>query len=145
MSFGKFLVRTVIVFVATFVLGFVGHGLWLSRDYRSLGPMMRSDAEAQTHLPWMLLAFFIYSAAMVWMYSQGHTGKPWLGQGLRFGGAVWAIASVPMYLINYAVEPWPGLIVTKQLCWDFIAVMLLGLLIAALSRKDAVRAVNAAA
>jgi hypothetical protein len=32
MSFGKFLVRTVIVFVATFLLGFLGHGLWLSRD-----------------------------------------------------------------------------------------------------------------
>lgn len=145
MSFGKFLVRTVIVFLATFLLGFLGHGLWLSRDYHSLGPMMRSDAAQQTHFLWMLLGFFIYSAAIVWMYSQGNTGKPWLGQGIRFGVAVWAIASVPMYLINYAVAPWPGKLVAKQLGWDFIAVVVLGLLIAALCRKDAARAVPAAA
>lgn len=137
MTFGKFLLRTIAVFVATFLLGFLGHGTLLHRDYLSLGAMMRTEAEGQAHFPWMLLGFFIYSAAIVWMYSQGNSGKPWLGQGFRFGVGVWAIASVPMYLINYAVAPWPGMIIVKQVAWDFIAVVLLGLVIAALSKNDA--------
>jgi hypothetical protein len=37
MTFGKFLLRTIAVFVATFLLGFLGHGTLLHRDYLSLG------------------------------------------------------------------------------------------------------------
>src|SRR5262245_12683181 len=105
MSFGKFLLRTVIVFLVGNVMAFLGHGLWLHSDYLSLGPMMRPEAAQQAHYPWMLLAFLIYSVALVWMYSQGNSGRTWLGQGFRFGVAVWAIASVPMYLVNFAVAP----------------------------------------
>jgi hypothetical protein len=144
MTLGKFLVRTIAVFVATFLLGFLGHGTLLHHDYLSLGAMMRTEADGQAHFPWMLLGFFIYSAAIVWMYSQGNSGKPWLGQGFRFGAGVWAIASVPMYLINYAVAPWPGKIIVKQVAWDFVAVALLGILIAALSKNDAVAQPRAA-
>jgi len=85
MTLGKFLTRTVIVFVAGSVLGFLGHGLWLHRDYLSLGPMMRPEVAQQAHFPWVLLGFFIYSLAIVWMYAQGISSKPWVGQGFRFG------------------------------------------------------------
>jgi hypothetical protein len=145
MALGKFLIRTVIVFVAGCVLGFLGHGLWLHGDYLSLGPMMRPEAAQQAHFQWVLLGFFIYSVAIVWMYAQGNSSKPWLGQGFRFGVGIWAIGSVPMYLVNYAVAPWPGMIIVKQIAWDFIALVVLGIIIAALSRNDAVRAVPAAA
>jgi hypothetical protein len=138
MTSGKFVLRTIIVFVAANLLGFLGHGLWLHPDYLSLGAMMRPEAAQQTHYPWMLVGFLTYSAAIVWMYSQGKSARPWLGQGVRFGVAVWGIASVPVYLVNYVVAPWPGMIIVKQIAWDFVAVVLLGIIIAALARKDAV-------
>lgn len=144
MIFGRFLLRSVIVFVVGTVMGFLGHGLWLHRDYMTLGPMMRTEAAQQAYFPWLLLGFAIYSVALVWMYAQGNSGRPWLGQGIRFGVAVWAIASVPMYLVNYSVAPWPGIIVVKQICWDFIALVTLGVVVAALSRKDATRAAGGA-
>ena len=35
-------------------------------------------------------------------------GKPPVSQGLRFGLAIAALMTVPIYLIYYAVQPWPG-------------------------------------
>ncbi len=34
--------------------------------------------------------------------------KPFLGQGLRFGIAIAILMTIPVYLIYYAVQPWPG-------------------------------------
>ena len=53
-----------------------------------------------------------------------------LGQGLRFGAAVAAIATLPGYLIYYAVQPLPASLVGKQLLYGTIATLLLGLLLA---------------
>lgn len=136
MLLGRFLLRTIVVAIAMFALGFVGHQLLLARDYAAIEPIMRSKADMQAHMPFALINCLVFSAAFVWIYSQGRTAKPWLGQGLRFGVAVWAIASVPLYLTNYVIEPWPGMFVAKVLAWEFIAAMVLGIIVAALARND---------
>ena len=136
MSFGKFLLRTIVVAVAMFALGYVGHQLILGPAYSSIIPIMRSQADMQAHMPFALISSLCFSAAFVWIYAQGQSTRPWLGQGLRFGVAIWAISSVPLYLTNYTIEPWPGMFVTKILVWEFIAMMTLGFVIAALSRSD---------
>ncbi len=137
MSIGKWILRAIVVFISANVMGFLGHGLWLHRYYETLGPMIRSEAEQQTHYPWLLLAFLFYSFALVWIYAQGNSGKAWLGQGIRFGIAVWALASAPTYLINYSVAPWPGEIIARQIAWDLAASVVNGVVIAALSKNDA--------
>jgi hypothetical protein len=136
MSFGKFLLRTIVVAVAMFALGYVGHQLILGPAYSSIIPIMRSQADMQAHMPFALISSLCFSAAFVWIYAQGQSTRPWLGQGLRFGVAIWAISSVPLYLTNYTIEPWPGMFITKILVWEFIAMMTLGFVIAALSRSD---------
>jgi hypothetical protein len=55
---------------------------------------------------------------------------------VRFGIAVWAISGVPLYLTNYTIEPWPGMFVTKILAWEFVAMVSLGIVIAALAKAD---------
>ena len=134
MIIGKFLLHTIVVAVAMFALGYVGHQLILGPAYSSIIPIMRSQADMQAHMPFALISCLCFSAAFVWIYSQGQSAKPWLGQGLRFGIAIWAISAVPLYLTNYTIEPWPGMFVTKILGWEFIAMMTLGIVIAALSR-----------
>jgi len=62
-----------------------------------------------------LISCFCYSGALVRIYSQGKSSKPWLGQGMRLGVAVWAIATVLLYLTNYVIEPWPGVFFAKIL------------------------------
>jgi hypothetical protein len=134
----KFLIRTLVVAVAMFAFGFVGHQLLLGRDYVSIEPIMRSKRDMQAHMPFALISCFCFSGALVWMYSQARNSKPWLGQGMRFGVAVWAIVSIPLYLTNYVIEPWPGAFVAKILGWELVAMSVLGILTARLAKSDPV-------
>ena len=137
MRLARLVVRTIVVAIVMFALGFIGHQLLLGHDYVSIVPIMRNTPDMQTHMPFALLSSLCFAAAFVWIYSQGRSSdKPWFGQGLRFGVAVWALASAPLYLTNYLIEPRPGLFVAKVLGWEIIAAMLLGLLVAALSKND---------
>jgi hypothetical protein len=90
----------------------------------------------QAHMPFALLFSLTFAAALVWIYSQGRSNRSWLGQGIRYGVAIWAISQVPLYLTNYVIEPWPGMFVTKILAWELIASVVLGVVIAALSKSD---------
>jgi hypothetical protein len=144
MTVGKFLLRTIVIAIAWFALGYVGHQLLLGRDYVAIEPIMRSKADMQAHMLFAPLSALLYSAAMVWIYAQGRSAKPWLGQGVRFGLAVWAIASVPQYIANYTIEPWPGAFVAKLLAWELVAAILLGILVAGLSKNDGAVNSNAA-
>lgn len=136
MTLAKFLLRTVVTAVVTFALGYVGHQLLLGRDYVAIEPIMRSKTDMMAHMPFALINCLVFSAAFVWIYAQGRSAKPWLGQGLRFGIAVWALASVPLYITNYVIEPWPGMFVAKIVVWELVAAILLGILIAALAKGD---------
>lgn len=136
MTAGRFLLRTVAVAIAMFILGFIGHQLLLGRDYGAIEPIMRNKTDMQAHMPFAVISCLAFSGAFVWMYSQGRSDRPWLGQGIRFGLAIWAVASVPLYLTNYTIEPWPGIFVVKILVWELLAAMILGILTAALAKGD---------
>ena len=138
MTTTKFLLRILIVAVAMFALGFVGHQVLLGRDYASIEPIMRNKEDMQAHMPFALISCLCFSGALVWIYSQTRNSNPWLGEGVRFGVAVWAIATVPLYLTNYVIEPWPGVFVAKILAWEFVAVLILGILTARLAKNDSV-------
>jgi hypothetical protein len=136
MSAGRFLVRTIAVASAMFALGFVGHQLLLGRDYASIEPIMRDRADMQAHMPFALVNCLIFSSAFVWIYSHLRSAGAWLGQGIRFGLAIWAVAYVLLYLTNYVIEPWPGSFVAKILAWELLAAVVLGVLMAALAKND---------
>jgi len=125
----------VAVFIAAILLGTLVHGVLLDADYKSVSQLNRLPAEQQARLSFLLLAYFCYAAAFVWIYAKGVEAKPWLGQGIRFGILVWLLSSVPAYLIRYMAEPWPGSLVAKQIGFDFVSVTLLGVIVAAIYRK----------
>ena len=81
MTLGTFLLRTIVMAIAWFVLGYVGHQLLLGRDYVAIEPIMRTKADMQAHLMFAPLSGLILAAAIVWIYAQGRSAKPWLGQG----------------------------------------------------------------
>ena len=131
----KFLVSWIVVFIAWMVGSFVVHGTLLHDDYAKLSKLFRTEADAQQHFPLMLLAHVILSGAFVWIYSRGVESAPWLAQGIRFGLAVALLTAVPMYMIYYVVQPMPGSIVIKQIVFDGILIVLLGVLVAFLYRN----------
>lgn len=135
MNWKKYAIAVVVVFVVTLTAGFTIHATLLAADYKNLGPVMRSEEDSAAYFPFMLLGQFLFSVAIVWIYAQGVEAKPWLGQGVRFGLAVWLARSVSGYLIYYAVQPLPENLVIKQIAFQLIADLVLGVAIAAIYRK----------
>jgi hypothetical protein len=130
----RFLLAWLVVFIAWMAGSFIVHGALLHDDYARLPHLFRPETEAQGHLPLMVLAHVILAGAFVWIYSRGVENRPWLSQGARFGLAVALLTVVPMYLIYYVVQPMPGTMAVKQIVYDGILVVLLGILVATLYR-----------
>ena len=133
----RFLLAWLVLFIAWFIGSFVVHGVLLHDDYMAAKTLFRPEAESQKLFPLMILAHIILAGAFVWIYQRGVEAKPWLGQGVRYGIAVWALASLPMYLIYYVVQPMPGVTVVKQIIFDGILILILGAIVAFMYRRPA--------
>ena len=136
----RFLAAWVIVFLVWMAGSFVVHGLLLAPDYAALPDLFRSEAGQSRLFPVMILAHVILAGAFVWIYGRGVEDTPWTGQGFRFGVAVALLTVVPTYLIYYAVQPLTYRVVLKQIVFDGILLVVLGLVVAFLYRGKQARA-----
>ncbi len=122
--------RFFFAWAAIFVLWMVGsivvHGSLLHDDYMQLPNLFRPEADAQRYLPLMIVAHVILSGAFVWIYSRGVEDKPWLMQGIRYGVAIALLTVVPTYIIYYVVQPMPGATVVRQIVFDGLLLVALG-------------------
>jgi len=136
---GKFFLGWVVAFVLWMAGGFIVHGTLLAPDYK-LTNLFRADTDAQAHFPWLLLGHISAAGAFVWIYSRGIEAKPWLAQGVRYGIAIAFLTAIPMYLIYYAVQPMPGSLVVRQIVYDTICIVIVGIAIAWVYRGASTRA-----
>ncbi len=133
----KFLISWVVIFVVWMAGGFVVHSVLLGADYAALTNIMRPEAEQQSYFHWMLLAHAIMAGAFVWIYHRGSEDKPWLQQGIRYGIAIALLAAAPIYMIYYAVQQLPGMLVVKQIIFDSALIVIIGIVVAFLNKPQA--------
>jgi len=133
----RFLISWLVLFVVWMAGSFLVHGVLLNADYMALRNLFRSPEDSQTFFPLMIIAHVFLAGALVWIYSRGVEAKPWLAQGVRFGLAVAFLTVIPTYMIYYVVQPMPGATVVKQLIFDGVLVVLLGVVVAFLYRSRA--------
>jgi len=132
---GRFWISVVVMFVLCLATGFVVHGMLLHGDYSQLPNLLRTEADSQGYFGWMLLADALMGFGFTWIYVKGReAGKQPLSQGLRFGLAIAVLMTIPMYLIYYAVQPWPGAVVVKQIVYDGIGVLVKGVVVALINQ-----------
>ena len=129
----KCIISAVVMFIMAWGLSFVVHGLLLGGDY-SATPGMRPPAEAQKIIYWLILAQALFGIAFAWIYFQGKEDKPWLAQGIRFGVAVAFLTVIPTYLIYHVVTSVPFALALKQIAYDTIRVVLMGVVLAWINR-----------
>jgi hypothetical protein len=125
----KCIISAAVMFVMAWALSFLVHGVLLYPDY-SVAQGMRPPAEAQARIHWLILAQAIFGAAFAWVYYQGKEDKPWLMQGIRFGIAVACLTVIPTYLIYHVVTPVEFGVAIKQIVYDTIRVVLMGIVLA---------------
>jgi hypothetical protein len=133
----RFFISWLVLFVVWMLGSFVVHGFLLGADYASLPNLMRTQADSQKYFPLMILAHVLLAGAFAWIYARGVEAKPWLQQGVRYGVAIALLTIVPTYLIYYVVQPMPGALVAKQIVFDAILVVILGIVVAWLYREPA--------
>jgi hypothetical protein len=130
----KFWVSVVTVFVLSMAIGFTVHHVLLGDDYRMATGVFRQMEGSDSTFPFIVAANIIFSYGFVWVYLRGREEKPFVGQGLRYGFAVAILCTIPAYLIEYAVHPLPGVMVAKQLIFDTIGVLIMGVVVAGLNK-----------
>jgi hypothetical protein len=91
-------------------------------------------AEGSEKMIFISLAYLAFAIGAVFAYAKGVENKPWLGQGIRFGIILWLILTVPSFFIAYAVQPVPMMLMVKQVLFEGIDKILLGVITAALYR-----------
>jgi len=123
-----------VTFVVWMAGSFVVHGTLLQADYAKLPNLFRPEVDAQQYFPLMLLAHVILAGAFTWIYARGVEARPWFGQGLRFGLVVALLTVVPTYTIYYVVQPMPGMHVVKQIVFDGVLMLVLGVVAAFMYR-----------
>jgi len=129
----KCIISAVVMFLMAWALSFVVHNILLGADYMTTAGM-RPPADTHTLIPFIVLAHALFGIAMAWIYFQGKEDKPWLMQGVRFGIAVTLLTVIPMYLIYYVVTPIVFAVVIKQIIFDGIRVVLMGVVLAWINR-----------
>jgi len=130
----KFIISVIVVFVLSMVLGMLVHGIWLGPSYMEIKGLFRPEQEAQSYLAYMLIAHVFIAFTFVWIYNKGKEAKPFLTQGICYGLAIAAITSIPIFLIYYAIQPMPGILVVKQIVGDTISYIILGIVVAWINR-----------
>ena len=129
----RFFIAWLMLFVAWMAGSFVVHELLLHAEYAQISNLFRPEEDAQRYVGLMLLAHVIMAGAFVWIYGRGAENKPWLGQGLRYGLAA-ALLIVPIYMIYYVVQPTPGALAIKQIVYEVILTLVLGMAVAFIYR-----------
>lgn len=129
----RLVITIVVIFVVATFTGFFIHGMWLKQDYMPVASLYRPDD--QIKMPFILISYLAFAIGSVWLYAHGVEDKPWIGQGIRFGIAMWLVLAVPSFLIAYAVQPMPLILTVKQLMSEAVNKILLGLITALIYRR----------
>ncbi|MFO1219470.1 MAG: hypothetical protein U1E89_13975 [Burkholderiaceae bacterium] len=128
----RFFLGWLLMFVVWMAGSIAVHGALLGADYTALqGKLFRTEQDSQQHFPLMLLAHVLLAGSLTWIYARGReAGKAWLGQGIRFGIAIALLTVVPTYTIYYVVQPMPAALAVKQIVFDSVLMIVLGIVVA---------------
>ena len=132
MNVKKLVLTIIVVFVVANITGFLIHAMLLAPDYMAVKEHYRP--EGQEKMIWICLAYLAFAIGSVIVYAKGVEAKPWLGQGIRFGILMWLVLTVPSFFIAYAVQPVPTMLMVKQVLFEGIDKIVLGVITAALYR-----------
>jgi len=146
MSYKRFAAATLAALFVSELLATVLHGFLLANDYAPFyGSLLRGGA-GDDGPSWQMLflpvAHLSFAGALVWVYTRvGLTGSL-LAQGLKLGFVGWLIGQVPLWLVWYAEQPWPGALVVKQLGLELVSTLLIGITIALFGQRHEARSAS---
>ena len=129
-----FVLSVIVVFIVTMLIGFTVHGLLLHDYYARLPDLFRSEEDTMQYFHWNVVAHLTLAIGLTWIYRRGREDKPWLGQGIRFGLAIFVLMTLTHFLIYYAVQPTPTELVVRQIAFDGLGTIIACVVVAFMNR-----------
>ncbi|UCF80615.1 MAG: hypothetical protein JSV08_08935 [Acidobacteriota bacterium] len=127
LNVSRFLLASLVVCVAVFVLEGLIHG-WLLHDfYRN--PLWRPcDTWIFRQYASLVASAVVFALSFTWIFHFGYEGRKL--EGLRYGFYMWLLATVTVTFMWYAVQP-VGWVAVWWIVTGFFKMLILGLLVAA--------------
>lgn len=134
MNIKKWVLSGIAVFVVTFVLDFLFHGVLLKGLYEQTVLIWRSDAN---RLMWLMtMTQLIFGFVLAWFYTLGYEPKKeGLSQGIRFGIYTGILLVAAQGFVWYVVLPVPFILNLGWLASTFIDTVAGGAVIGLIYRK----------
>lgn len=130
---GKFWLAVIVVFIVFAVLQFVAHGLLLSKQYEQTQHLWKEEAVQKRMFFWHFIAEFIFSFFFCFIYTKGfEPGRGFVGQGFRYAIYAGLLVYLPAAITMYAVLAAPGKMLALQGIYNFITVLVSGMVLGAL-------------
>ena len=127
---------TFVAFFVSQVMAVLIHGFVLAAAYEPFdGTLLRSGADAWQFI-FLPVAHLAFICGLVWVYTHAQLTGSRARQGLTLGVVGWIMGQVPVWLMWYAEQPWPGSLVVKQLGLEFVWSLLIAFTIVFIARRS---------
>jgi hypothetical protein len=137
MTTTRLVLSTLAAFVVSQILAGLIHGFVLAADYGPYyGTLLRSTDSDTWRVLLLPVSHLSFICGLMWVYAhvgmKGSTAR----KGVLLGFLAWIMGQVPLWLIWYAEQPWPGSLVVKQLGLELVSSIAIGLTIAITARPS---------
>jgi hypothetical protein len=137
MKASRIVLSTFAAFVVSQVLAGVIHGFILAADYAPYyGSLLRSTDSDSWQVLLLPISHFAFICGLMWVYARMQLRGSAITQGLKLGFLAWLMGQVPLWLVWYAEQPWPGSLVVKQLGLELVSSIAIGLTIVFTARQQ---------
>ncbi len=129
MNYKRFIIASVVVYVAFQVMEFLVNNIILMSQYEALQNLWRPDMASKMWL--MYLAGVLVAFLFTYIFIKGREGKG-LAEGFRYGLIIWAFVAVPMSLGFYGMLPIPFKLALWWIIFSLVEYVIAGLIVAAI-------------
>jgi hypothetical protein len=129
MNTKKWVITSVVVFIAAQILEFIIHYLILGGTYQATSHLWRPEAEMNQMMWMMWLTGLIWAFLFVYIFAKGYEGRG-IMEGVRFGLLIGLFYSLPMSLGSYVTIPMPFSLALNWFIFGMIEIVVLGVLAA---------------
>jgi len=131
----KLILAFVVIFVLTAIGNFVIHAMLLHEPYSHYPNLLRTESDSNNHVTFLMVGFLFFTLGFVWIYGQWKQSGKALADGIKYGIAVWLIATVSRYAIYYAIQPWGANVVWLQIGYELVLSLILGAAVGLLMKE----------
>jgi hypothetical protein len=128
----KWLLASIAVFVAMWLLDYLVHGVLLMKEYVINAKYFLPAAVMTARMPFMFTAQVLLSLLLVLLYSQGYTGKGSVTEGVRYGIYVGLLFNLPMSFSSYFMYAFPVKLLILWAVFGFLQFVIYGAIIGAM-------------